>query len=384
MRRIIKALAEGLDIGRRKPRDPDTHLAAAAEWLARAQDATADDGVSASYDIKAGEWSASYPETTGYIITTLYDYAAYSGNREFAERAERMARWESEIQLDEGGVLAGTMDADIKAPTIFNTGQVLFGWARAYEETRDPVFADSLTKASDWLVKVQDDDGAWRRHASPFASHEVNTYNTRVAFGLVRAWEVLGRQEWLDAAVKNVDWVARRAHGNGWMPDNCLTDNSRPLTHTIAYAVRGILEVGVAADRDDFIDLAVLAAENVAAAQRRDGALPGRLDSEWQPAARWSCLTGNSQMALNWQRIDEVAGNARLAKAAREANAYNMSVQSLDDADDGLRGGIQGSYPVYGEYMRWRVPNWAAKFFMDSLMLENGFPVDRTADSRTG
>jgi len=168
MNRIIKALIEGVGVARGKPGDIDVHLASAAEWLCRAQDATPDDGVSANYDIRKGQWSASYPETTGYIITTFYDYAAYSGNGEYAERAERMARWESAIQLEEGGVLAGTIDAEVKAPTIFNTGQVLFGWARAHEETRDPLFADSLTRAADWLVAAhgfrpgQGVGGAWQ------------------------------------------------------------------------------------------------------------------------------------------------------------------------------------------------------------------------------
>ena len=55
----------------------EEHLRAAAEWLLRAQAATPDDGVAHSYDVRAGKWLASYPETTGYIIPTLYDYARH-------------------------------------------------------------------------------------------------------------------------------------------------------------------------------------------------------------------------------------------------------------------------------------------------------------------
>lgn len=32
--------------------------------------------------------------------------------------------------------------------------------------------------------------------------------------------------------------------------ENCLQNNEQPFTHTIAYAMRGLLEIGVAAQRE--------------------------------------------------------------------------------------------------------------------------------------
>src|SRR6185312_12667928 len=52
-------------------------LQAAAEWLARAQDATGCDGVSACYDAAKRTWTGAYPETTGYIIPTFFRYADF-------------------------------------------------------------------------------------------------------------------------------------------------------------------------------------------------------------------------------------------------------------------------------------------------------------------
>jgi len=45
-------------------------------------------------------------------------------------------------------------------------------------------------------------------------------------------------------------------------------------------------------------------------------------------------------------------------------------VQDLSTPDPGIRGGIPGSHPRGGDYMTNRYPNWAAKFFMDALMLQ--------------
>lgn len=352
--------------------DPQQGLRAAAEWLVRAQDATGSGGASAYYDVAKREWAGAYPETTGYIIPTFFRYAGFSGDGEYRERAIRMAAWESDIQLPDGGVRAGTLDAKQVVPTIFNTGQVLFGWSAAWQQTRDARFRDSLVRAADWLVAAQDPDGAWRRFASPFASHALNTYNTRVAFGLAKAGRDLDEPRYIEAAVRNVEWALTQMRPNGWLENNDLEDNSKPLTHTIAYATRGILEVGLIASRNDFVEIAARTARAVAQSQRQDGALPGRLDSRWRPASRWTCVTGNAQMAIIWQRLAGETGEHSCIEAAESANRFNLSVQDLASIDEGVRGGIPGSHPSGGGYMKNRYPNWAAKFFMDALMLQAG------------
>ncbi|KRA33133.1 hypothetical protein ASD68_08805 [Rhodanobacter sp. Root627] len=353
---------------------PDTSrgLQAAAEWLARAQDASGCDGVSAYYDVTKRQWVGAYPETTGYIIPTFFRYAEFSGNNEYRERALRMAAWESDIQLPDGGVRAGTMDATQIVPTIFNTGQVLFGWLAAWRQTKERRFHDSAVRAADWLVAAQDSDGAWRRFASPFAVHTVNAYNTRVAFALAEAGQMLGEPRYLDAAVRNVQWAMSQMHANGWLDNNDLEDNERPLTHTIAYAARGFLEVGVIAKHGELVEVAMRIARAAAQSQRSDGALPGRLDSAWRAASRWSCVTGNAQMAIIWLRLAAETGDSIWKPAAERAIRFNLSIQDVEATNVGIRGGMSGSHPLSGGYMKNRYPNWAAKFFMDALMLKLG------------
>lgn len=368
----MSALAQ--TIARRGFRPPQPYpreqvLGATAAWLARAQDATPDDGVAAWYDLSAKRWQASYPETTGYIIPTLYHYADVTGEREYAARATRMADWESGIQLPDGGVRAGTMADTQPTATVFNTGQVLFGWAAAWRETGEERFRQSLLRAADWLLAAQDSDGAWRRFASPYAGHVVNTYNTRVAFALAYTGRVLGSSRFVDAAGENVSWALSQARCNDWLENNDLEDNARPLTHTIAYACRGILEVGVLVKEPLFMVAAENMANAVAAAQRSDGALPGRLDGAWRPAARWSCLTGNAQMAIVWLRLAALSGDRKWRTHAENALRFVQSSRDESNRDPGIRGGIGGSSPLRGGYMRRRYPNWAAKFFLDALQL---------------
>lgn len=375
MKHIKQLIKDKLGAGIHPVQPIEMHLKAAADWLLCAQKGTPDDGVAHSYDLRRGSWTASYPETTGYVIPTLYDYARLYNAPEYAAAARKMTEWESDIQMPDGGVRAGTMSAEIVAPTIFNTGQALFGWARAYLETGDERFKSSLIRASDWLVDAQDEDGAWRRFPSPFTTSKLNSYNTRSAFGLVRAFEALGDSRYLDAAIANVEWTLGRAFPNDWLPDNCLIkrDDGTALTHTIAYSIRGILEVGATARRDDYIERALRMARHVAARQRDDGALNALYTPEWNTAVTWSCVTGNSQMAINWLRLAQLSGDRTLVDHAVRANRFNMSVQDLATDNPGVRGALKGSHPVNGEYMTYKYPNWATKFFMDGLMLEQQF-----------
>ncbi|AWN14295.1 hypothetical protein [Salinisphaera sp. LB1] len=349
--------------------DPEIHLRAAAEWLAHAHDVGQYGGVPAFYDARRQRWEASYPETTGYIIPTLYAYAEHAGDQSYFDRATRMAHWESDVQLDNGGVCAGTLAAPRLVPTVFNTGQVLFGWAAAFERTGEPRFADSLERAADWLVSIQDDDGAWRRHGSPFATHPLNTYNTRTALGLLDAARALDAPRYSDAARANLNWALTQMRPNGWLDNNDLEDNRRPLTHTLGYALQAMLGAGMRLGDSRFVDAARLGLGRIVQCQRRDGSLPGRLDEQWRAAAPWSCLTGDVQIAYAWLQLARIDQTEGWIHHARRSIEFVQSTQDLATMEPERRGAIAGSYPRHGGYMTNRYPNWAAKFFMDAIML---------------
>ncbi|MEO6422619.1 MAG: hypothetical protein ABIR84_08080, partial [Candidatus Nitrotoga sp.] len=63
-------------------------------------------------------------------------------------------------------------------------------------------------------------------------------------------------------------------------------------------------------------------------------------------------------------------GAPELHENARRAIGYVKRTQRLDDTDEAVRGGIAGSFPIWGDYSRFEYPNWAAKFFADALMMD--------------
>ena len=357
----------GLSLG--PAEDNRRHLDAAIAWLKRAQDVTGNGGVAQTYLVKYRKWAPSYPETTGYIIPTFYRYAALAGDDDARQRARRMADWEIDIQHPTGGVLAGAL-GDSDQPTVFNTGQVIFGWVRAYEEERDERYREAAIRAANWLCDIVDDDGCWRRFGSPMTGKQVNTYNTRTAWSLARVHEITGERRFLDAAVRNAEWALTQAKENGWLEQNCLQDSTQPFTHTIAYAMRGLLEIGAYAQRDDLLAAGRKIGDAMIGNLPANGFLPGRFDSQWKPTVKWSCLTGDCQLGINWGRLCKITGEAKYRDATSTILGFVKRTQKLNGTDRDTVGGIKGSHPISGGYHPWQYPNWATKFYADALTMD--------------
>ncbi|MEO6447257.1 MAG: hypothetical protein ABIZ91_18220, partial [Gemmatimonadaceae bacterium] len=174
---------------------------------------------------------------------------------------------------------------------------------------------------------------------------------------------------WVEAANRQVRWAMGRQQANGWFAENCLTDPAKPLTHTIGYVLRGVLEAHRFTGDADFLDAAVRCGRGTLSALAPDGRLPGRLDSDWQPAADWACLTGSVQVAHCWLMLADHTGDAAFRDAAFRANAFvRRSIRTA--GDPGVVGGVKGSLPVDGGYCTYELPNWASKFFIDANLLE--------------
>ncbi len=100
--------------------------------------------------------------------------------------------------------------------------------------------------------------------------------------------------------------------------------------------------------------------------------MPGRYRSDWSAAVRWSCLTGQAQMANNWIRLAEVTGDREWLEPVPAVLRFLKRTQSRRSRDPGVRGGIKGAWPVGGGYGAYEVLSWATKFFADALMRHQG------------
>jgi uncharacterized protein YyaL (SSP411 family) len=339
------------------------HRDAAVAWLERAQDATPDGGVSYGYSLRGG-WRPSYVETTGYIAVTLYDLFRRFDREEHRDRATAMARWLLDVQLEDGSF--GNDNVSPGTGIVFDTGQDLLGLERAFEETDDEVFAAAADRAANWLAtRATDGSGRWTRHTYNGIPH---VYNARVAWALLRSWSRAGNADWESVARANLDWAGSNEH-EGWFDECAFTRDAVPFTHTVAYAIRGLWEAAAILDDDRYREVASRAADALIPHVDERGWLPGQVDGRTGFTTRYSCLTGNCQLAIVWAKMHLESEEERYRDAAVRALSYVMSCQDLRHRNPGVRGAIKGSQPVWGKYSPVTYPNWATKFFLDAVLL---------------
>lgn len=347
--------------------------AAAVRWLVAAQDATTDGGASYGYFpfSSAAGWDVSYPETTGYIMTSLIAFARRTGQTELIDRACRMARWEADIQMASGAVQGGKVTTpDKQSATTFNTGMVLDGFVSVLQERADGSIQKAAERAADFLTGDLNEKGLFRTNGPFVSADAIKVYNVLCAWAMHRFGELTGARRYCDAAIRAVEGALTFQRANGWFAENCLSDHLRPLTHTIGYTSQGILEVGVAAGRDDFVVASERCLKGIVPNIGDNGYLSGCFDSDWRPAARWVCLTGSAQVAIVLYRLSALRGNRDYAAAADKLVNFLKAVQGTDTGIAGVDGALAGAYPMTGDYMTNGYPNWATKYLLDALMLQ--------------
>lgn len=333
-------------------------------WMCVSQDAIGTGGIGC-YEFKG--WTRGYPEVTGYIIPTVWDWAQALGRADLADRATRMADWELSIQ-DVSGGFEGLYEGSGQPPVVFNTGQVIRGLLRTWQETRRVQYLEAARRAGDWIVSVQEPDGTWS--VNNFEGLR-RVYDTYVAAPLAALSVETGDDRYVAAAERNCAFALSQQHANGWFDlcDNTPSGSPRPLTHTLCYAIDGLLETGMLIGRDDLVSAARRAADAMGGCVDASGYLPGRLDRNWAPQAGWVCVTGSAQLGGILMALHQRTGDERHRMIALRLLDFLAYVQTLNGVGDQRRGALSGSYPVWEHYGRLKYPSWATKYFLDLLLL---------------
>ncbi len=348
---------------RSKPGPRSEHLEAAAGWLKRAQAATPDGGVSYGYSIRGG-WRPSYRETSGYIAVTYFDLERQRGDAEAGALARTVSDWLCEVQEPDGSIANPRYHHN--EGIVFDTGQVLLGYVRAYRETGEARFRDAATLSASWLASSLDDDGAWRKNTHLQTPH---TYNVRVAWAMLECNSIAPDLIIEAAARRSLDWGLEQETDAHYFRSCAFEPGLAPFTHTIAYAIRGFLESGRLLNEPKYTDMAIRAADAALEHLRSDGWIPGQIDEDGRSRASYCCLTGNCQLAIVWLKLHQMTGSQPYLDAAKRSLDFVMSCQDLATPNLALHGAIKGSQPIWGRYAPLSYPNWATKFFIDAILL---------------
>lgn len=351
-----------------KVNNDEIHINYGLEWLKKAQSVTHNGGFSGRYMLRFG-WSPAYPETTGYIIPTLIRVGNELNENSYIKQAEDAVNFLIKLQMSNGSFPGGELNSDPK-PSVFNTGQILNGITGWYKYTNDDAILKNAQKAADWLLSVQDSDGAFRQYAY---NGITVTYSSHSSCWLAELGELIDHKQYLKAAEKHIDWVLTQYdESTGWIDlmGFYREDHQKRIAvlHTIAYTLWGVLFTALLINREDAVLKIIRASKKIADILNKLDWLPGMFNHKWEGVVDYSCLTGNAQMALVWLKIYEVTNDKYFYEAAVKAIDLVKASQSLTSEEAGIRGGIPGSYPIWGDYIYMALPNWAVKFFIDSLL----------------
>ena len=106
-------------------------------------------------------WRPAYPETTGYVLGTLLEYARRAGGRaDLVQRAIEMGDWETRMQERDGGIMEGHVRTVPRRSIVFNTGMVLHGWLDLVEAGLGG-YEEAAARASRFLTANMRGDGTW-------------------------------------------------------------------------------------------------------------------------------------------------------------------------------------------------------------------------------
>lgn len=341
------------------------HLRATYHWLLRS--IRSGGGSSAFFSPLIG-WSRPYPETSGYIIPTLFDVAAFLHDDAGRASAVALGEWLLSIQQPKGFWFGGHHPPRRGRASVFNTAQILKGMVRLARETGEARWIEAARRGGLWLAGGVDEsgffrDGNYHRGFNP-------GYYTQVAWPMLEVWRLTGEPLIAGAAVRVLDRILGTRNANGAFSGWGFAPEAPAFTHTIGYLLRGFLEA--ARILDAWERYGVSAAATLVSLRARSayarGRLPGAFDERWNPQGGYTCLTGNAQLAVCFFVVYGRDGDARWSDAALSLLDRTIRPQLLTTPIGGLRGAVAGSDPVWGGYLPLRYPNWAAKYLCDALL----------------
>lgn len=327
-------------------------------------------GSSAKYSLLYDTFFPAYPETTGYWLNTLFfirQHFPHIYTSVFGQRVveTELKDWLLSIQRLDGTFPGSFGDYFNQPPRVFNNGQIILGLLKYYEHYKDEQVMNAIIMSADWLLRVQAKDGGWKQ----FTIHQLSS-NTRTAWALMLLSKVTGERKYHDAAVKNIDFAISLQLPNGYFLQNGFDASGVPYTHSIAYAIKGMLEAAALTGNEKWLQSTERAFAPLIPLIKKDGYLFGQIDEDFNSTSNYCCLTGNCQLSVSGFKLFSLTGKQEYKQAANQLINYVKEKQIKSDVPS-LSGGISGSWPISGGYCPYEIPNWSVKFFIDALVFQH-------------
>lgn len=336
----------------------------ALEWVLKSIKVNGGKGSSAFFHLWEG-WSDAYPETSGYLIETLLEYHTVFPDLRLDNLALGIGEWLISIQNPDGSFPAGLGGKG--EAVIFDTAQIIFGLNRLYKYTIQEKYKTALLNASKQVVSKMRSSQGWSSQA--FVEGFVPLYYTRVIWALL---EVAGEY---DELIEYRPYIHRELDSFIDMINEDFSVENwgfKPLEpayiHTIAYIWRGFLESALITSYKELLMKCYGAGGQLMQLYNDNNGFAGSYDQNWEEDNSYRCLVGEFQLSIFFYRLYQISKDIHFREVSYKI-FYKAERKQWRFPLKGLRGGIPGSFPIYGKYQKFKLINWGAKFYLDAAYL---------------
>lgn len=354
-----------------KPITHEESLARTFKWIDQSFKITGDGGSSSGYLFRRG-WLGSYPETTGYLIPTMIEYAQYKKNDYWSSLAIKAADWLLDIQFEEGGWQG--LQVDIQCDQrVFNTGMIIDGLVAVYKFSGEKKYLDSAIKGVKWTVSKLDNNGFYSENNIV----DGGAFDTLVNACLLMAIQFMDgkeKEKYENIVRKSQDAHMTLQNENGTFKRCNFQNDNRDLLHHLGYTLDGLLISSAILKDDKYYACAKKTADKMLSKFEVNTELPALTNEDWTTYKDLGvkaslCLTGYSQIAIVFQKIGRKENDVRYLNAALKIIDKVAAIANYSSLNKGIAYGVPGSYPINGAYHQYEFVNWAAKYHAESILL---------------
>lgn len=345
----------------------EAHITAALHWLRASL--LPDGGVAAKYSMMTNEIAAGYPMAAAMWIPVLMEIRkqfpeCYHEVMGTADLTSDLAGWVMLTQRRDGTFPASFGDFMNQPPRVFNNGVIINSLLDFYEATKREDVLQACIQSAQWLLKVQSNDGSWRQ----FTFHQLSS-NTITGSALIRLGQICGERQFIQAGESNISFATGLQAENGYFRGNGFDSAPSAYTITIGYAINGILQASRLTGNQNWLNAAIKGLVPVLNLTRKDGFLVGEVDEQFRSESSFSCLPGNSLIAIAAYRAASMSGNNDLKLRADLLTDY-LKTKQMKSQTPAISGGLPGSWPISGNYCSYEIPSWAVRYFTEAVILQ--------------
>lgn len=284
----------------------------------------------------------SYPEVTGYYITTLLRWG-------YRKLACAYAEWLCSIQKPDGS----WYNTEDTAPYIFDTAQILKGLLAI--RTIMPQVDQHILSGCEWIFAQMQENGRLMTPVTDDWGSDRNICDEVIHIyclsPLYEAAEVFHKPEYTKKTQKIWSYYKQNYYEK--------IMNFSLLSHFYAYLMEALLDLGE-------LEMAKEAMCRMETYQKPNGAVPAYYHCDWV------CSTGLFQLSLVWFRLGDLdRGNRAFEYACKlqnESGGWFGSYLSEDNLSE------CNTYCPTGEI------SWAVKYFLDALYYKTVVEFESTSD----